>query len=90
MPIGPPRDDVLVTDLDGDLTVYDPRRNEVHVLNATAGDIWRLLDGAHDLDGVTDAIAAAYSTSADEVGPHVERTVAQFVELDLLAPTNVG
>ena len=83
-PIGPPRDDVLVTELDGDLTVYDPRRNEVHVLNATAGDIWRLLDGSKDLEQVSGAIALAHVTSIEEVRPHVVRTVAQFVELDLI------
>jgi len=87
--VGPPRDDVLVTELDGDLTVYDPRRNEVHVLNATAGDIWRLLDGSVDLDRVIEEIALAYATSAEEVRPHVVWTVARFVELDLVPSTDL-
>ncbi len=78
-----------MTELDGDLTVYDPRRNEVHVLNATAGDIWRLLDGSIDLDRVIDEIARAYSASVGDVRPHVLRTVENFVDLDLVPGTDL-
>ena len=88
-PIGRPRSDVLITDLDGDLTLYDPRHDRVHVLNASAGDIWRLLDGVRDLDQVAEAIAVAYSTDVDEVRTHVVRMVAQFVELDLVPGTEL-
>ena len=83
------RDDLLVTELDGDLTVYDPRRNEVHVLNATAGDIWRLLDGSIGLDRVIDEMARAHATSVEDVRPHVLRTVAHFVDLDLVPATDL-
>ena len=88
--IGPPRGDLLVTELDGELTVYDPHHNDVHLLNGTAGDIWRLLDGSNDLDRVTEVIAEAYSTPIDEVRPHVVRMVAQLVELDLVPSTDLG
>jgi len=50
---------VLTTELDGHLTLYDPDCNEVHSLNETAGAIWRLLDGGHDLDTVVDGLAAS-------------------------------
>lgn len=82
--LGPPRPDLLVTELDGDLTIYDPSRDEVHALNASAGDIWRLIDGKHALDDIVEQIAGAYSSPAGEVRPHVVRTVAFFIERDLL------
>ena len=82
--LGPPVGGVLVAELDGDLTLYDPSRNEVHLLNATAGDIWRLMDGEHRLDDIVDLIAATYSAGNDEVRPHVERTVSLFVERGLV------
>jgi hypothetical protein len=82
--IGPPRAGVLVTELDGDLTLYDPAGNLVHVLNQSAGDIWRLLDGERHLDEVVEVIAEGYATEVDEVRPHVVQTVARFVELDLI------
>ena len=88
--IGAPRGDVLITDLDGDLTLYDPRDDQVHLLNVSAGDIWRLLDGERDVDQVAEAIALVYSASVDEVRPHVVRTVAQFVELDLVRVADAG
>ena len=76
---GPPADHVLTTELDGHVTLYDPDRNEVHSLNETAGAIWRLLDGGHDLDAVVDALAREYAVDADAIRPHVEQTVATFV-----------
>jgi Coenzyme PQQ synthesis protein D (PqqD) len=81
---GPPRPDLLVTELDGDLTIYDPSRDQAHALNGSAGDIWRLIDGEHELDDIVEQIAAAYSSSADEVRPHVVRTIDYFVDQELI------
>ncbi len=82
--LGPPRLGLLVTELDGDLTIYDPSRDEVHALNASAGDIWRLIDGEHELDDIVEHMAGAYSSPVDEVRPHVVRMVGFFVERDLV------
>jgi PqqD family protein of HPr-rel-A system len=82
---GPRAAHVLVSELDGDLTLYDSQRNEVHVLNATAGDIWRLLDGEHDLDEIVADLAAAYDVAPDVVRPHVVATLSTFAERGLLA-----
>jgi hypothetical protein len=83
--LGPPETHVLVTDLDGELTLYDPNRNEVHSLNSTASDIWRLLDGTHPFEEVVELFAAAHSVDPPAVAPYVAQTVSRFVELGLIA-----
>jgi len=75
---------VLVTEIDGDLALYDAERNEVHVLNVSAGDIWRLLDGERDLDEIVALIAEAYSADPDDVRTHVAGAIATFVDRGLL------
>ena len=82
--LGPPSPHVLVTEIDGDLALYDAERNEVHVLNVSAGDIWRLLDGERDLDEIVALIAEAYSAHPDDVRPDVAAAVATFVDRGLL------
>ena len=76
---------MLVTELDGDLTLYDPARNEVHTLNSTASDIWWLLDGEHSLDDIVALVAAAHGADPDSIRPHVASTVSTFVERGLLS-----
>jgi hypothetical protein len=83
--IGPPERHILVTDLDGEMTLYDPKRNEVHSLNATASDIWRLLDGTHRFEEVVEQFAGAHNVDPDAVRPYVAETISCFVELRLLA-----
>ena len=83
--LGPPAERLLVTELDGHLTVYDPDRNEVHSLNESASDIWRLLDGDSDLDHIVSLLASSYACDADEIRPLVEQTVATFVAHGLIA-----
>ncbi|HWS45000.1 MAG TPA: PqqD family protein [Acidimicrobiia bacterium] len=73
-----------MTEIDGDVTLYDAERNEVHVLNVSAGDIWRLLDGEHDLDEIVALIAEAYSADPGDVRPHVAAALATFVDRGLL------
>jgi hypothetical protein len=76
---------VLVTDLDGELTLYDPKRNEVHSLNSTASDIWRLLDGSHSFDDVVELFGIQHSMDQDAVRPYVAQTVSRLVELGLIS-----
>ena len=82
--VGPGADHVLVTELDGNISLYDPRRAEVHVLNVTASQIWRLLDGSRSIEDVVEVLADAYSLDPVEVQAAVAATVSTFVERGLL------
>jgi hypothetical protein len=42
------------------LVVYDPRRDRVHYLNATAAIVFTLCDGDRDNRGIADVVSEAY------------------------------
>ena len=44
--------DVLRTDLEGEVVLYDPERHLAHSLNLAAGAIWNHCDGQNDLAGL--------------------------------------
>jgi hypothetical protein len=79
-----PVDHVLVVELDGNLNLYDAVTDYVHVLNATASDIWRLLDSEDSLDEIVQTLADAYSTPAADIKGHVVNTISTFAERGLL------
>jgi pyruvate dehydrogenase complex dehydrogenase (E1) component len=62
-------------ELDGDISLYHPDTGQALVLNATASDIWRLLDGEHDLPQIVELLATAYGTQADDIRADVLRVV---------------
>ena len=82
--LGPPAPHVLVSELDGEISLYDPVRSNAHVLNSTASDIWRLLDGEHTLDEIVDLLARAYEVAPSDIRVHVARTVDVFDDRGLL------
>ena len=84
--LGPRRDTVRALELDGDISLYDATSHRAIVLNSTASDVWRLLDGEHTLDEVVRLLATAYATDPEEIRSDVERTVATLAEAGFLAP----
>ena len=71
---------VLVEDLDQDVCLYRADIDEVLVLNATAGDVWRLADGEYELDQVIQRLAAAYQLAANEIREQVRSVVADLLD----------
>jgi Coenzyme PQQ synthesis protein D (PqqD) len=83
--IGPPRRSVRALELDGDISLYDAETCRAVVLNSTASDVWRLLDGEHSMTEVVRLLASAYSVEPEAIQPDVERTVAALAEAGFLA-----
>lgn len=79
-PVGPPVSGVRALELDGDISLYHPETGHAVVLNATASDIWRLLDGEHGVAGIVALLAAAYGTSPEAIHDDVCRVVADLTE----------
>ena len=82
--VGPPRAHLLEIEVDGDISIYDPRTEQVTVLNSTASDIWRLADGTYDVDEITGLLAAAYGVSPEEIETEVRETVDRLSGQGLL------
>jgi hypothetical protein len=82
--VGPPRPTVRALELDGDISLYDSATSQALLLNATASDVWRLLDGEHNTDDIVRLLASAYSVQAGTIRPDVERTIAELVAAGML------
>ena len=78
--VGPPNDHIVETDIEGDISLYDPSTEQVMVLNATASDVWLLSDGEHTLPEMVELLAGAYGVKPDDIKEEVESTVASFIE----------
>jgi hypothetical protein len=72
-------------ELDGDISLYHPGTGRAVVLNGTASDVWRLLDGRHTVEQVVDVLAGAYRTEPAAIRPDVERVIAELAGHGFLA-----
>lgn len=84
-PVGPPPPHIIETEVHGDVSLYDPTREQVLVLNSTASDVWRLCDGDHDSDEIVSLLASAYQVEPDDLRGDVEQTIEQFVSEGFLS-----
>lgn len=84
--VGPPVPGVVETDVDDGVALFHPASGQVFVLNATAGDVWRLSDGDHTFAEVVAALARAYGTEPDAISADVAAAVARLRADGLLVP----
>lgn len=82
--VGPPRPNLLETEVDGDISIYDPGSERVVVLNATASDVWRLTDGQHTIDEIAELLARAYQVDVRSISDDVGQAVESFVDAELI------
>lgn len=81
--VGPVSDRILETEVDGDISIYNPSTEQVTVLNGTASDIWRLVDGNHSFDEIVALLASSYQVSRDAIADDVAETLRQLSEAGL-------
>ena len=78
------KETLLAHELDGELVLYDPDRDVVHTLNATAHAIWKQCDGAHGIEDIVRELTAHYDVSPEAARGDVERVLAQLSNLQLI------
>ena len=59
------------------LIVYEPERDRVHYLNATAAVVFTLCDGTHDVTGIAELVGTAYGLDEPPVA-EVEECLDQL------------
>jgi Coenzyme PQQ synthesis protein D (PqqD) len=79
-----PKTQFLEADVGTELSLYDPSTERVVVLNQTASDIWRLLDGHTSTEQIVDLLATFYRTEANTIRKDVESVLAKFEEEGLV------
>ena len=88
MVIGPrPADGVTVEDFDDDLCLFRRDIDEVLVLNASAGDVWRLADGQTSVVEMVALLAHTYALPSARLESEVQGVVAQLVARGYLIET---
>ena len=85
-PVGPPAAHLVETEVEGRINLYDPASEEVHVLNETASDVWRLSDGSQTVDQIVALLAKAYGVEPDTIAADVAATLSDFYARGLLEP----
>jgi hypothetical protein len=82
--VGPTRPDVTLQRMGREAILHDAGAGKAHVINASAARVWELCDG-RAMDDLLRAFAEPYGRSPDDVRADVERVVAGFRQLGLLA-----
>lgn len=82
--VGPPRQQIIETEIGDEISLYDPATERVMVLNTTASDVWRLADGQHDVEGIVNLLARAYQVEPDTIAEDVRGVVQRLAEEGLL------
>ena len=82
--VGPPRPNLLETEVDGDISIYDPGSERVVVLNQTASDVWRLTDGQHTINEIVELLARAYQVDVHSISDDVGQAVEGFGDAGLI------
>lgn len=82
--VGPPASRILETEVDGEISLYDPENENVTILNDTASDVWLLCDGEHSTEEIVNLLASSYGVGADQIRDEITRTIDEFMEAGLL------
>ena len=78
------RTDLDIVELDDELVLYDPARDEVHYLNATAALVFQLCDGSATVRELSTEIAEALGAPAKRVERQVRTLLKDLREVGLL------
>ena len=78
------RTDVTLQQVGREAILHDGQNGQAHVINGSAAQLWQLCDG-RPLDQLVAAFAALYGREPETVAEDVDRTLARFEALGLLA-----
>jgi hypothetical protein len=86
--VGAPTASIVVSEIDSDVTAYDPSAERVAVLNHTASAVWRLCDGKKSIDEVVGLVALEFGVDAGSIRADVEKLVDQLTAEGFLSPAS--
>lgn len=79
-----PRASVRELEIDGEITLFHTETNTALVLNETASDVWRLLDGERTSDEIVRLLRATYDVDERVLAGGVEDALHQFSRHNLI------
>ncbi|MBI1883724.1 MAG: PqqD family peptide modification chaperone [Chlamydiae bacterium] len=79
------RRDVVCKALQEEVMLYDPLKEDVHVLNNTSHFIWNLLDGKHTPEDIEKKIQSSFSDTVPfKIFSDIQEILKVFEEKGLL------
>lgn len=78
------RDTLAVEEVEEDLLVYDPVKDQVHLLNVTASAIWELCDGTRTVSEIARELGERVVSGDHDIIKDVECTLGEFREKGLV------
>ncbi len=75
---------VVQHEIDGEIVLYDPKRNRVHTLNPTAAVIWQLCDGSRTADQLDEDMAILYDMDLSVIKRDLSQVLREFEKSHLL------
>jgi hypothetical protein len=80
----PKKAEVVESEVEDDLILFDPNTGSIVSLNLVAGLVWDLCDGSHNLIAITEEIASAFQKPSGEVASDVQSVLHQLSERGLV------
>jgi len=79
------RDDVILRQLDDEWVIYDPKSDDLHVLNQTAALVWLYCTGDNEFAGIVEALQPVFEgqVSTEQLVADIESTLNRLMELGL-------
>ena len=71
-------------EVEDEITLFDPHRNQVHILNPTAAVVWQLSDGTQGVAEIASQLAELYGLEPAVVEGDVRDILTQFCGARLL------
>ena len=75
---------LLIREVDGEILVLDPERDQVHQLNASASLIWQHYDSGADLEEIATRLAMEFDLDEDKAKRDVRAALEDFRRLELI------
>ena len=69
---------VMEYEVEGEVALYDPRRDHVHILNSTAAVVWRLCDGSRTVEQLVEDVALLFNGELSMVDEDVKKLLEQL------------
>ena len=81
------RDGIVARNLGEECILYDETHGGMHVVNSVAGLVLELCDGQHTVEQMEARVREAFAVAdGTDVRGDLDRILAQFAELKVLAP----
>lgn len=77
---------IVSYEIDGEAVLFDPKRNRVHTLNATAAIVWQLCDGSRTVEQLAEDVALIFGVDSSNVMEDLPTILADFQKAHLIRP----